>query len=383
MNSCAAEARPADRRFAPPSGAAGTADRVGPAPAAALALALTLAAVTTLIGPGLTPAQAQAQAATSLALALAPPAGNRSGPDSRSREASVDRAFGHVIGDVARVEDVIAVPPGFSVASESWPAPGPVNAWLRLLSIQVERLAGPGPDSHFRLTRRYQFTASADQVKLLDLPAVELRLLGPRTGGDEGKAKGDGDADGPRAAEPLLRLLRLDARPVTVSPLTGRASIARRGFGDWQADRLLPDPGPRLARLDHWLTIALVTLAAALAAVVLLRRRPGAAGPLAPFRRVARDLARLDRQARFGPVDVEAAYRAMHRGFDQIAGQTVLASDLDTLARQHRAIADRRGAIAAFYARSGAHFFGGAASPPPRDEIRALRDLARALAASR
>ena len=269
-----------------------------------------------------------------------------------SAEVAIDRAFGYLIGDIVVATTTLPVAPQAQLTIDALPRAGRLNAWLNLLEVGVVR-----DGDRLTLTRRFQLTASAEQVKLLYLPQAEVRLK----------------VDGREQVE------RLPAVPLTVSPLTGRQSIARTSLGDLRPDWIVPVPDP--ARIDRWLGIALGASMLAVCAALLLRWRLRRIADFAPFRSAARELARRARRMQIGATDLSEGYRILHRAFDLSAGETLFAGNLDTYLRHHPRLAPQRQSIAAFFARSTQRFFDADGSAEAdATEFRRLHELARGLA---
>ena len=296
------------------------------------ALATALAAIAIVVGAALVPGAVRPVAAA---------------------DVTIDRAFGYLLGDVVVATTTLPVEPRAEVSIDGLPRAGRLNAWLNLLEIDVVRDGG-----QLTLSRRFQLTASAEQVKLLYLPRAEVRL---RVDGRE-------------------RVERLPAVPLTVSPLSGRQPITRSGLGDLRPDWTVPAPDP--ARIDRWLGVALGALVLALSAALLVRWRVRRIAAFAPFRSAARELTRRARSRRTGAADLSEGYRILHRAFDLSAGHTLFAGNLDSYLRDHPRLAQQRQSIAAFFARSTQRFFD--ADRPSAEagasEFRRLHDLARGLA---
>lgn len=331
------------------------------APGLVLALALTLAWALTLASP---PARAMV-------------------------DARVDRAYGYLIGDTVTTEAAVPIPPGMDLDDRSLPSPGRVNGWLHLLDVDARRL-----DDHLVVRRRFLVTASAESVRLVWLPRVALRFV-PANGGvaSKGEAASKGEPNkATRQIDALEQIERIDVVGLTISPITAATAFARNGLGDLRPDR--GPPLPDLARLDRGLAATLAVLLVAAAVAALARWRLRRADDGAPFRRAARELARLDRRGGGDAVGLGLAYRALHQAFDRSAGQTLMSADIDDFLRLRPRLDTARDAIAAFFARSDARFFSTPASTPAPDptpgpdpaagraELRALRELARRLASA-
>lgn len=280
----------------------------------------------------------------------------------------VDRAYGYLLGDIITADATVTVPAGATLDPASLPQTGRVNGWLHLLSVDARPVG-----DQWSLQRRFLVTASADTVKLIWLPRVELRFQ---------EAGGAGDPSS--TAE---RTEGIDTVAVAISPITAESAFTRNGLGEMRPDR--PPPRPDLARIDRGLQFAVVVLLLAGSIAILLPLRERRHGAGAPFRAAARELSALARRGALQAEDLARGYRALHRAFDQFAGQTLLSADIDDFLNRHPVMDGRRDDIRNFYVRSDARFFatvrreaaqGGTMTGGCRDELKALRDLARQLA---
>ena len=275
----------------------------------------------------------------------------------------VDRAYGYLLGDIITAEASVTIPAGMTLDPDSLPLPGRVSGWLHLLSADARR-----DGDRITLARRYLVTASADTVSLIWLPRVELRFLA-----QDGRSPSSSTGDSRES---------IDTVAVAISPITAESAFTRNGLGELRPDR--PPARPDLARIDRWLRLAVAALLLAGSVAILLRLRERRQGGGAPFRAAARELGRLARGDGPRAENLAQGYRALHRAFDRFAGRTLLSADVDDFVNAHSAMSGRRDAIRDFYARSDARFFAttaeGAETRHSRDELKALRDLAKGLA---
>ena len=261
------------------------------------------------------------------------------------------RAFGYQLGDVFERRVTLDVPAGLTLDEASLPKvarPGGV-AELRAIERSRERIDG---GERLRLVLHYQLFVSPVQARTFELPGFRLRLRG-----------GDGRADDSALVE---------AWPLAAAPLAPPEASPRSGLGELRPDAPLVPPEPSRRRLVVWAAIAALLLGY-LAHVYLgdrwwaQRRRP--------FARAYRDLARLDLAA--GGEPLRAAFRRLHRAFDEAAGRATFAAGIDTFAADGSRWAPLRGEIGVFFERSRAAFFDGASVG--RDDGARLLALARAL----
>lgn len=260
--------------------------------------------------------------------------------DARQTIDRVERAYGYQIGDlVTRKIRVKGAASKFS--RDLLPEPGPVNAWLTLVSRIIET-----EENGYILTLIYQVTGAASAVALVDLPVVLLRTS-------------------------TQTLARVDAHPISVSPLIGAAPFQRSGMGDLQPDR----PPPALDTIWLWQQLAaLLTLLAATLGLIGWRRwrrsRPEHRAPFEQARRLVQH-----------EPDLLTAYRHLHRAFDSAAGRSLFLEDLDSFIIQYGALKPARDAIENFYRQSREGFFNsGDFQTQNGQNFQALRKLASQLA---
>lgn len=243
------------------------------------------------------------------------------------------RAFGYTVGDVVQRRITIELPADLEVDEASWP-----DSRQRGRAIELRRLSRH--PSLWPSTRRqewtleYQVLGSAVDVRTLELPPITLRFVS-RTGGPGTTS-------------------RIDAWPVTVSPLTQPDARQREGLGEWRPDQ---DP-PRVdttavhQRLTAYAVLALLPLGY-LAAVYLwwpwwsARRRPFGAA----WRALGRLSATVssDQRAR--------AYRTLHQAINQTAGRVVFEADVARFVADHPQFGALRSDLAAFFQHSREQFF--------------------------
>lgn len=250
------------------------------------------------------------------------------------------RPFGYVVGDelevVVRTTSREGVPD-----SSSLPKLGRVSRDLALRSAAT--------DGH-TVRLRYQVIGAPDTVTTIDVPGWTLSLP---------------TAAGAAAAQ------RVEAFPITVSPLTPATPVARDGLEELRPaiEPLYADTlGPRV-RLGAY---AAVALALSLLYAWSAWGRGWLMPNRAPFARACLELARLE------PSDADAGMRALriaHRALDTRAGRVVMAPDLDAFLAAQPQLAALRDAMQELFRRSGAAFF--AAAAPPPDTLAFVRDLCR------
>ncbi|HEX7043491.1 MAG TPA: hypothetical protein VF203_02640 [Burkholderiales bacterium] len=255
------------------------------------------------------------------------------------------RPFGHTVGDVLERVVTVDVPAGYALASASLPRAGRLDTLLEAYAPAVERR--PRLDgARYTIRFAYQLVGSPETVTTLLLPAVTLAFE------NRGAREEAYIADWPVTAAPLA--------PVNV--------LARAGL-----DVMRPDLAPAaISTRGPALRLVAYALAAGLILLHLAYRRYGFAlpGRPGPFARAYREL------RAYAARDDAAAYRAMlrrlHRAFDETAGHSVFAGELEAFFAARPAFAGARRAIERFFAASRAEFFGDARGPAARIDPLAL-----------
>ncbi|HET8609295.1 MAG TPA: hypothetical protein VFM11_06115 [Burkholderiales bacterium] len=243
------------------------------------------------------------------------------------------RAFGHTIGDTLtrRIDFDLQRPAALD--RDSLPKSGRKGAWIALNDVAVSRRPGWSV-THYEVRLTYQLINAPRDVRTLSLPALTLRTAG---------------------ASP--RELPVAQWFFTAAPLTPPTILARGDLGE-----LRPDVKPLLLPTAV-LKARLFAYGAAAAAIVLYllimrfgvpftRRRHG------PFARACRDIVRITRNTD----DVRAfraALTALHRAFNEAAGHSVFAGELDGFFAAHTRFAPLRSDVERFFALSQREFFDG------------------------
>ena len=220
-------------------------------------------------------------------------------------------------------------------------------AELRAIERSRESIDG---GERLRFVLRYQLFVSPEAVRTFELRGFRLRFTGA----------------------PNDETALVDAWPLSVAPLTPPEFSTRDGLGQLRPDAALRLPAAPTGRLAAWAAIA-AALLGYLAHVYLGER--WWARRHRPFANAYRDLARLDLER--GGDAVVAAFRRLHRAFDESAGRAMFAAGAGTFAADGSRWAPLRADIAEFFERSRAAFFDGA-TPSAADGPRLLA-LARAL----
>ena len=134
-----------------------------------------------------------------------------------SATSSEPRAFGYQIGDLVSRAVTVDAPAGLTLDESSVPQPGARGKALELRHVTRRSRAESGGRRH-ELTLEYQVFLSPLQTRTLEMPTFTLRFQG----------------------QPRDQEVRVEAWPVTVSPLAPMAVSPRRGLGELQPDTTPP-----------------------------------------------------------------------------------------------------------------------------------------------
>lgn len=275
------------------------------------------------------------------------------------------RAYGYHVGDRAqRVVDV-EVPEGLTLDRDSLPRAGAPGQPLELRAVdwrQVSRF-DRRHDRHYRLRLSYQVFIAPVDVRSFELPPLQLRFKG----------------------QPRDQDLRVDAWPLTVSPLVPTDVSPRRGLGEMQPDAEPPRLDETPARRALLACAAAMLLPAGWLFAVYVgvpwrdrRRRPFGLAWQQLKSELKRGHGTRDREA------FRAACQRLHDALNRSAGEVLFEPGLDRFIAAHPAYAAARGTLATFFERSRRAFFDGDAGAPDAawfDELgglsRQLRDIER------
>jgi mxaA protein len=262
------------------------------------------------------------------------------------------RAFGYQLGDVVARAVTVHVPDGLVLVDASVPQPGARGKALELRGVQRRSSAEAG-GRRIELRLEYQVFLSPPQVRTLEMPTFTLRFEGA-----------------PRAQE-----LRIDAWPVTVSPLAPVDVSPRRGLGE-----LLPDVAP--PPIDT--SAGSMRLAAyAVASLLLLAYLGHVYLGLPAWRRAHRPFAQAWRALRgSGNAQPRAAFQRVHEALNRTAGEVVFEQGIERFVAEQPRFAPLRGELVIFFQRSRHEFFavgqpGGADSAWLTEFCRRCRDAER------
>ena len=242
------------------------------------------------------------------------------------------RAFGYTVGDVLTRRIHLQVPAGLQLDAGSLPTVGRRGTALELRSVVLDR---------HELTLAYQVFLAPREPRVLEMPPMVLRFVGT----------------------PREQSLRIDAWPVSVSPLVAVEAPSRQGLGDLRPDAAPPliDTAATRARLIAYGAVLLLLLAYLAHVYIAL---PWWARGQRPFAQAWRQLQALPPQADLP--QRRAAWAGMHEALNRTAGEVVFASGVDRLITAAPQFAGLRAEMLQFFERSRRVFF--AESNPPADD---------------
>ncbi|MDM0073290.1 hypothetical protein QTH90_02785 [Variovorax sp. J2P1-59] len=250
---------------------------------------------------------------------------------------SEPRAFGYQLGDrVSRTVTVDAAD-GLVLDESSVPQPGARGNALELRSVARRSSAESGGRRH-ELTLTYQVFLSSPQPRTLEMPGFTLRFKG----------------------EPRTQEARVEAWPVTVSPLVPVEVSPRRGLGELQPDAAPPLIDMRFARwrLIGYGLVAMVLLGYLAHVYIGL---PWWARAHRPFTQAWRSMRGLT------PASPEPQWREaiqrLHGALNRTMGEVVFEEGIDRFVRAQPRFAHLREDLASFFRQSRLEFFGSERQP--------------------
>lgn len=244
---------------------------------------------------------------------------------------SEPRAFGYQIGDVVSRGVTVHMPDGLVLDEGSLPQPGARGKALELRSIARRSSAEAGGQRH-ELTLVYQVMLSPPQTRTLELPTITLRFDG----------------------RPRAQTLRIDAWPVTVSPLVPVEVSPRRGLGEWQPDApppLIDTTGARYRLIAYGAVILL--LLAYLAQVYI--GLPWWRHAHRPFTLAWRSMRGLRTDG--SDLQWRAAFQRLHEALNRTAGEVVFEHGIDRFVSAQPNFRPLRDDLAKFFQQSRREFF--------------------------
>lgn len=250
---------------------------------------------------------------------------------------SEPRAFGYQIGDVVSRSVTVHAPDSQVLDESSVPQPGARGKALELRSVALHSSAEAGGQRH-ELTLTYQVMLSPPQTRTLELPTFTLHFDG----------------------QPRAQTLRIEASPVTVSPLVPVEVSPRRGLGEMQPDApppLIDATGARY-RLIAYGAVSLLLLAYLAQVYIGL---PWWRRTHRPFTLAWRSMRGL-RPDSADPLWHEALQR-LHEALNRTAGEVVFEHGIDRFVSAQPSFRPLRADLAKFFQHSRREFFADAAAP--------------------
>jgi len=241
------------------------------------------------------------------------------------------RAYGYQVGDVVSRTVSVHVPDGLVLDPDSLPQALARGRALELRRITRHSHAESGGQRH-ELELEYQVMLSPPQSRTLELPVLTLRFTGQ-----------------PRAQE-----LRVDAWPVTVSPLVPVDVSPRTGLGELQPDAAPPLIDTRAARLRLVAYGVVILLLLAYLAHVYIGLPWWSRGhrPFALAWRSVRGLGPHSPEAEW-----RAAYKHVHQALNKTAGEVLFAPGIDHFIGAQPRFKPLRNDLLAFFRHSQREFF--------------------------
>lgn len=265
-----------------------------------------------------------------------PAASGAAGSEAVTVDVIHPRPFGYVIGDLVTQRIVVTTDGRFVLDTQQLPRPGRADQWFERRSIAVAASRGEAP--RWDVTLTYQIRNAPEQVTTVMLPAIRLQF-----------------AAGGRKSEE-----RVGEWPISIAPITPPTVLARAGLEDLRPDA----PPPRVDTGTYRLRLSIYALTLGGLGLLALWLRfglPWAAAGRRPFARAYRDLRRLARRRSLPDAHAEAL-RRLHRAFDQCAGHTVFAEQLDDFFAQQPGFGALRAETEQLFRQSRNLFFGGGGS---------------------
>lgn len=270
-------------------------------------------------------------------------------------ERSIERPFGHMLGDLLHTEVLIELAPPWRLDVASLGAPGARDYWVDLIeqSVQEQVL----DDRHRYVIRQtYQTFYFSREAKALEVPPPSVRLIG--------------------AGDPLM--VAFPPLEFTTSPIHETAGLRR----DEQGYYMRPDAAPPLRDPEPHRQLAFAYgLTALLPALFLAWRAGWFSRRLRPFARAWRAVRRQPRDGT-SPAALREAMLHLHRAIDDTAGHPVFLADLPRFLESFPVYEGTRPGLEGFYADSRSVFFGARDEVMQRaaERLRALRELLARLA---
>jgi mxaA protein len=253
-------------------------------------------------------------------------------PGQLNATLSEPRAFGYQIGDTVSRTVTVDASDGLVLDESSVPQAGARGNALELRSVERRSSAEPGGRRH-ELTLAYQVFLSPPEPRTLEMPGFVLRFQGQ-----------------PRAQE-----VRVEAWPVTVSPLVPVEVSPRRGLGELQPDAPPPLIDTRFAR---WRLIAYGVVSLLLLAYVahVYIGLPWWTRAHRPFTLAWRRLHGLTPTS--ADPQWREAFKHLHEALNRTMGEVVFEEGIGRFVKAQPHFAHLRDDLATFFRQSRLEFFG-------------------------
>jgi mxaA protein len=261
-------------------------------------------------------------------------------------EVSDPRSFGYVVGDTLERRITVTGSRDLLVESESLPPLGRQSAWFTLLTAELGQSSSAN-HRRYELRLRYQLRNAPTQTRSIALPSLHLRF-----------------SEASETVEPPIGAWQISIAPI----IPANASAA--------ALSLRPDRRPQfLSSTPAFLRmLGFVALAVAiLAYLYIMPRLQHRAGPFARADRIMRRRV----VSRNPSASYQAALRALHRAFDETAGERVFADRMTEFFAEHPQFAGLRESTEQFLQLSRQEFFAVPMSCPEK-ELSWLTEFCRA-----
>ena len=252
--------------------------------------------------------------------------------------ASEPRAFGYSVGDLVERTVTVLASPGLRLDESSLPRVGRRGGalGLRTMTWHADREAGA---TRYQLRLEYQVFRSPPEVRTYEIPPLTLRFAG-----------------GSRPHD-----VRVDAWPVTVSPLAPAEVSPREGLGALRPDA----PAPLISTAGARARLVLYGLAATLLAGYLGYVYLGLPWWTARRRPFARAWASVRGLPPSGSnQQCREAFQRVHDALNTTAGRIVFEQGVDRFVATHPRFAPLRSDLALFFQHSRRAFFSGADATP-------------------
>lgn len=245
---------------------------------------------------------------------------------------SEPRAFGYQVGDVVSRSVTVHAPDGLVLDESSVPQPGVRGKALELRSVARSSSAESGARRH-ELTLAYQVFLSPLQARTLEMPTFALRFQG----------------------QPRDQEIRIEAWPVTVSPLVPVEVSPRRGLGELQPDTLPPliDTTAGHNRLIVYGGMLLVLLSYLAHVYIGLPWWSRAHRPFTQAWRTLRGTTPAN-----SVLEGREAFQRLHDALNRTAGEVLFEQGIDRFVSAQPRFQPLRDDLVSFFHRSRREFFG-------------------------